>query len=193
VSFILDALRKAEHDRLRAHVPTIATVHGEPGRRRPLWPWLLSGVLLLNAAVGIAVFRAARVDRGPNAVVASPPPVAPKALPAAPPAPLAAPSPGSSRETAHRAPATPSGPSSGNARLERSAPSPEPGARPGRKVSEMKLEVLVYSENVAERAVYIDGQRYVEGDRIAGGLTVAEIVRDRVVLRGNGQRFVLKQ
>ena len=197
MSFILDALKKAEHDRLRARVPSIATVHEGPQRRRPLWPWLLTGAVLLNAAAGLAVFRLARppiarVGRGTTAVVASPPPVGTQGLPAAPPVAPAMPPP-VSRETTPQAPASVPDPPARTARLERSAPAPEPGPRARRPVSEMKLEVLVYSENTAERAVYIDGQRYVEGDHIAGGFTIAEIVRDRVILRGNGQRFVLKQ
>jgi general secretion pathway protein B len=198
VSFILDALKKAEHDRLPARVPTIATVHGAPERRRPMWPWILSGVLLLNAVLGVAVLRhvrqpSARVDHETHAVGASPPPVAPTALPASTPAPTAAPATAPSREAFHRAPAPLPGASPPDARLERPAPPPETGARSRRNASDMKLEMIVYSENAAERVVYIDGHRYVKGDRVAGGLTVTEIVHDGVVLSGNGQRVVLKQ
>ncbi len=56
----------------------------------------------------------------------------------------------------------------------------------------MKLEVVVYSENPLERAVYINGRRYVEGQSVDGRLVVEKIVRDGVVLRGGGQRFLLR-
>jgi len=55
MSFILDALKKSEKKRETAEVPNLHTVHGEspppPRKRRPLWPYLLIAVLLLNAGV----------------------------------------------------------------------------------------------------------------------------------------------
>lgn len=55
MSFILDALKKSEKKRETAEVPNLHTVHGEspppPKKRRPLWPYLLIAVLLLNAGV----------------------------------------------------------------------------------------------------------------------------------------------
>jgi len=59
-------------------------------------------------------------------------------------------------------------------------------------VPALKLEVVVYSENPAERAVYINGHRYVEGQSVAGRLVVEKIVRDGVILSGGGQRFRLR-
>src|SRR5262245_58710615 len=55
MSYILDALKKAEQVRQRAtRVPTLATVHRAPAAstpRRPLWPWIAGGLLLINTVV----------------------------------------------------------------------------------------------------------------------------------------------
>jgi type II secretory pathway component PulC len=53
--------------------------------------------------------------------------------------------------------------------------------------------VLVYSDETAQRAVYINGQRYVEGQRVGGQVLVEQILRDGVVLAANGKRFTLRQ
>jgi general secretion pathway protein B len=51
VSYILDALRKAERERQVATVPTLATVH-QPAKAAPhrLWPWIVGAVVVANAA-----------------------------------------------------------------------------------------------------------------------------------------------
>jgi Type II secretion system protein B len=57
MSYILDALRKAEQKRqLAAKVPTLATVHRHPAAVRPpirmrLWPWVAGAVIVVNAGV----------------------------------------------------------------------------------------------------------------------------------------------
>lgn len=54
MSYILDALKKADRQRHLAQVPTVATIHRTPatGSRRP-WPWIVvvAVVVLVNAAV----------------------------------------------------------------------------------------------------------------------------------------------
>ena len=51
MSYILDALKRAERDRRLAPVPTLATVHSSAHRTRPRWLWVGGGVLLVNAIV----------------------------------------------------------------------------------------------------------------------------------------------
>src|SRR5262245_25323258 len=52
MSFILDALKKAESERSRAWGPVLVDVRIAPPRRRlPAWAWALGGVLLANLAV----------------------------------------------------------------------------------------------------------------------------------------------
>ncbi len=58
MSYILDALKKAERERHLAKIPTLDTVHrrSSPPRRR-LWPWIGAAVVLANAAVLIWFLR----------------------------------------------------------------------------------------------------------------------------------------
>jgi len=54
MSFILDALKKLEQKRHRGSVPDLMTVHVPVQRetkKRPVWPYLIIGALLLNAAI----------------------------------------------------------------------------------------------------------------------------------------------
>lgn len=57
MSYILDALRKAEQKRqLAAKVPTLATIHRQPVAVRPpirlrLWPWVAGAVIVVNAGI----------------------------------------------------------------------------------------------------------------------------------------------
>ncbi len=52
MSFILDALKKAESERSRASGPVLVDVRIAPPRRRlPAWAWALGGVLLANLVV----------------------------------------------------------------------------------------------------------------------------------------------
>ncbi len=56
---------------------------------------------------------------------------------------------------------------------------------------EMHLDIHVYSTNPAERFVFINLQKYVEGQTLKEGPTVEQITRDGVVLNNRGMRFVL--
>ena len=52
MSYILDALKKAEQQREFGQVPGIDSLHEQPGQRPPRrWPWVLVAALLLNALV----------------------------------------------------------------------------------------------------------------------------------------------
>ncbi len=83
MSFILDALKKSEKKRETAEVPNLHTMHGEGPpllkKRRPLWPYLLIAVLLLNAGV-LLWYVFFRVEPQAVAVLAEPA----SALPAPP-------------------------------------------------------------------------------------------------------------
>ncbi|HEY3067719.1 MAG TPA: general secretion pathway protein GspB [Methylomirabilota bacterium] len=64
MSYILDALRKAERDRQTTPVPTIDAVHAPFLVERTIrfWPWLVAGALAVNVVVLVAVFRPRGVD-----------------------------------------------------------------------------------------------------------------------------------
>ncbi len=56
----------------------------------------------------------------------------------------------------------------------------------------MTLDVLVYSERSAERMVFINSRKYVEGQRVDGRVLVEEITRGGAILSYEGQRFLLR-
>jgi type II secretory pathway component PulC len=60
-------------------------------------------------------------------------------------------------------------------------------------VAKLKLQMVVYSDVPAERLVFINNQKYVEGSSIDGTLRVESINPDSAVLSHQGQRFVIRQ
>ena len=64
---------------------------------------------------------------------------------------------------------------------------PTPAERAG-----LKLEALIYSDVPAQRMVFINGRRYLEGDTVDGRLRVEEIQEDGVALSDQGRRFTLR-
>lgn len=103
MSYILDALRKAERERHLGQPPslTVPSLPAEPGQRR-LGLWLAVGVGLgLNAA--LLVFLLTRAPPASTPVVAAPPAPMATATPAPPPAPPALPP---AKETSEKAEAT---------------------------------------------------------------------------------------
>jgi type II secretion system (T2SS) protein B len=64
---------------------------------------------------------------------------------------------------------------------------PAPSEPPG-----LKVEALIYAETPAQRTVFINGRKYVEGDSIDGRLRVEEIQEEGVVLSEEGRRFTLR-
>jgi general secretion pathway protein B len=138
----------------------------------------------------------------PRAAVSPPPAAAPRAPIAAPPAPrvvaplvsIPAVAPPSRPTPAARPPVVASAP-----RTERVlGPTPMPTAPPIAATEphgdpKLKLEVLVYSDVVSERMVFINGRKYVQGDTVAERARVEEIQADGVVLSEQGRRFTLRQ
>ena len=60
-------------------------------------------------------------------------------------------------------------------------------------MAKLKLQMVVYSEVPAERLIFINNQKYVEGSSIDGALRVESINPDSAVLSHQGQRFVIRQ
>ncbi|HEX7215365.1 MAG TPA: general secretion pathway protein GspB [Methylomirabilota bacterium] len=259
MSYILDALRKAERDRGLPRVPTLATVHqpaAAPARRR-LWPWIAGVVVFANAVVlawlmsgtrapELSVRQAPAPSRAAPAPVTSPAPPAPASpadadsvAAAGPPADerrrppaevrpegTTPPPAGSARpETDIRPPAAPAAAATAPAwpsvaptaetpppkraaaavrqSPERVSPSRPPApvadkaaAAPSAAASEilekMNLQAVVYSDNPRERIVFINNQKFVEGQSIDGTVTVERIMPDGVVLTAQGERVTLR-
>lgn len=202
MSYILDALRRAEADRERErglvpglHTPAVAGNPAAPtaGPRRWL-PWAGGGLLLL-AGLGTGAWWAG----SPPDVPASPPaPVA--AAPAAPPLPAVvpvAPPPASASLPA----ASPYLPPAPPPAAVVAAPAPAPAALAPiprlaelpealrRELPPLAISGSVYSDDPASRFVMINGEVAREGARLGAELVLEEIRPRELVLRFKGQRF----
>lgn len=69
-----------------------------------------------------------------------------------------------------------------------------PTAAPARTEAsgQLRLEVIVYSEERARRLAFINGRKYVEGDQLLDGARIQEIQPNAVVIVDDGRRVVLK-
>ena len=97
MSFILDALRKSEHERQRQVGPGITDIRAAAAARSGLPPWamILGGLLLINVLVVVALAFRGRSDEGASgAAVSAPtatPPSAPLSTSVTPPVPAMSP------------------------------------------------------------------------------------------------------
>ncbi len=248
MSFILDALRKSEHERQRQLGPTIAELPvARPGARVPGWIWIaLAGLLALNVAIlGWFLLRepagppplAQDAARTPPAPAPAPTPVAtaapavstPTSAPA--PAPVAAPITAPAVDSPLPAPAVAPGernvrplvveaapsqpadmptfaaPEAPDPALLPVAPPPAPRSPPSvaagvpsidqlpaqatAGLPALNLDLHIYANQPAQRAVFINGARYREGDALPGGARVQQITPEGAVLSYGGQRFLL--
>ena len=262
MSYILDALKKADRDRHPVAVPTLATVHRTPAplRRRLLWPWIAAAVIVVNAVVWLWLLRPTpSVPDGAlvsmtRAPATSPAPATPvQAAPARPVEPVttpdspdkgvvaAAPSqapPSATRSApsvplsrweqnlvaAPRAATKPARVTSAGTAAPRSASPPKPETAPEKSpapvvasapvkplerdpatppasqeppvpqevIAKLHLQVLVYSEVPSGRLVFINNQKYVEGQRIDANLVVERITSDGVFVSYQDKRVFLR-
>jgi general secretion pathway protein B len=214
MSFILDALRKSEIERQRQNGPSIVEIPvAREDRRLPIA--LVAIGLLLAVNVGVLLFFLLR-DSGSPAVEATPAVavVAPPAV--ATPAPLPPGVPPAAMDPAFGPSALPGLAFEEPATLPPDAPDPtllpdapiDPGDAgvtysPGPQVVEslprqaaaglpaLSVDLHIFSDEPAKRAVFINGRRYTQGDRIIEGPMVEEITPEGAVLRHRGQRFLL--
>jgi general secretion pathway protein B len=112
MSFILDALKKAEAERQRQTGPTLLEVRvAQPRRRFPLWTLVIGALLIINILVLVAF-----VLRRPAPATEPMPTPAPSATAVSPPAPAAVPvAPPAASAPAAPAQAAPAGPAPGAA------------------------------------------------------------------------------
>lgn len=210
MSYILDALRRAEADRERER-GQVPGLHTQPlagaqaaGPRRWL-PWA-GGGLLLVAGIGAGVWWAS----GPQeaAVPAPLPPVA--QAPAAEVAPMSAPAPApvASAPTAEPAasaspylPAVPPPAAVAPRPVPAAEPAPAPAAEAPiprlaelpestrRQLPQLAISGSVYSDNPASRFVMINGEVMREGAALGADLVLEQIRPRELVLRFKGQRY----
>jgi general secretion pathway protein B len=214
MSYILDALRKAERERTRGVVPGLDAQQAEapPLRSRRAWPLWIGFALLVNAVVlGWLMWPQAESPSAPAAsamapVIAKTPtaPVAPVPVaPAAPtpPTPVAEQSPevAAVPEPAPPAAAEPAAipePEQSAGIAEDSAAVPlwnelSPGQRAA--LPKVTVDVHVYADDPGQRFVLINMRRYMEGERLPEGPTLDTITEDGVILSHNGVRYRLER
>lgn len=219
MSFILDALRKSEHERQRSTVPGLSQVPlATPAAQLPRWTLVVIGllaaaVLVLGAAwwqssrepATIAVAATPMIERR----VELPPPVA--TSPPQPPRPfitapaeqtrgtaLAAAADAGSADEADDAPrfAEPDFAARGTepapaARDEPALPSAAALIADGVVLPPLRLELHAFAEQPRDRFVFINGRKYLEGERIVEGPQIVSIERRGAVLSHAGHRFLL--
>lgn len=225
MSFILDALRKSEHERQRRAGPAIADI--AIVQRRSGTPLILSivGVLLLINLV-VAAYFLMRDETPAAAAIAAPGPVrtpdpeiavhqaddaAPAVEPTAVVRSLAAEAGPSGPPAAADAAPPPAPdplllPPAPHATAQQPTPRPRPAADgttdfvprldtlPPQVTSGLpvlNLDLHIFATNPAQRAVFINGRRYQEGDSLPEGVDVVAITTEGAVLRHRGQRFLL--
>lgn len=207
MSFILDALKKAESERHRHVAPVLMDARVAPPRRGlPAWAWVLGAVLLVNLVLlGVVLWRS---------------PAAPVAAPAGQPAPAeaagaVAPSPATAARPAP-APATPAAPALPGATPVTPSASVTPPALPasarapvatpafdalptlhelrasGVSLPDLQLQLHAWSPEASERSVLLNGQRLREGEYTPNGVKVEQITATGVVLEAVGRRFRLE-
>lgn len=204
MSYILEALKKADQQRSRGEVPDIRASHlveGDRGRYRRLGMALFLLFLLIQ---GLLLFFYLREET---------PPVAARAEPAVASTPTAAPAP--------VVPAPPVPVESGRpaaivleppAPVEATRPVPAVSTAPVRQAIEevpelsldtwqqgsaavqqlgakLSLDVHVYAEQPSQRFVLINMTRYREGDRLEAGAVLERITARGVVLSYRGEVF----
>lgn len=220
MSYILDALKRAEAERSRGEVPNIHapavpvgdTEHEGPGPRS--LAWLGAGLGLVLLAVAGWWGWSAGPTAMPGDVAVSP--TMPGATPSLTAPPLTTPpTPAPARRAEAPQPATVVSPTPSSPLVFKPLPSdpvasPPPRSAAARPASEERVHQLKdlpndiraalpavavggasYSENPASRMLIINGQIYHEGDKLTPELTLQQIQLRSAVLSFRGYRYAI--
>jgi general secretion pathway protein B len=205
MSFILDALKKSEEERLRQQNPsTLPTALPRSNGRTPAWVWALLCLLVVNLVVLAVVLLKPRADV--PTIAATPVVVAAAVVPtetitkAAPSAPKlngvdeeAAPDSQGSGIATQSAPVTtpPSLPASLPASVPASVPTRNQQLAAGANLPPATLNLHVFDADRTKRFVLLNGERLREGDTNRDGLTVVTITPEGVVLSFGAASFAV--
>ena len=221
MSYILDALRRADAERERGAVPSLHTQQygalpgdGDDPARRGRLPTIVAALLAAALLAVLAWHYVGGPTAPPPTVQAAltPPPVAVAARPvevvpsasaaAAAATPSAPPSPAATRRASRREPTTssatpPATPSTGNA----TTPAPAAGDRVyamadlpddvRRDLPKLAFGGASFSSDPGSRMVILNGQVFHEGDGITRGVVLQRVNRKSAILVVRGYRFEL--
>lgn len=217
MSFILDALKKSESERVRKRSPDISDVPvAAHGRRSPRWLWLIGVLLVVNAIALTALLLRPQESSQPAGPAAEPA----TAAPANPPEPAARPLPAavSATGTAPDEPRASRQPETEPRPEPRDEPSPQsdvapaaveaepaPRRRPvetlltfndvrasgAADIPDLHIDLHVYSDSAPDRFVFINMNQYRESAVLSEGPTLREITPEGVVLEYRGTTFLL--
>ena len=218
MSFILDALKKSENERQQQSGGEFSSVPTSPGDARPArWLWLLAALLAINVAVLLGILMR------PDVSGTSAPEFEEVQLPATPAAkepgaaePAATASfadrveqarrqqpPQTAAESISEANAGPA------AQATPAPPTPQTSAAPGSReriptieelrlngtlqLPELHIDIHVFSQNPADRFVFINMAKHREQSQLEEGPVVREITADGVILQYQGRSFLLSR
>lgn len=214
MSFILDALRKSEHERQRTALPSLAHVPVAPTPAQvPRWAlFVIAGLVAAVLVLGVAWWQTTRTAAPSTPVAAggsSPPVVVERALPLPAAAPTAPPARPQATVATTRSLADTAGSSAVEPRAQPvqtpppapPAPAPVTDAAPlpsaasliaeGVVLPPLRLELHGYAEQPSARFVFINGRKYGEGERLADGPDLVAVEPRGAVLSYAGRRFLL--
>jgi general secretion pathway protein B len=220
MSFILDALRKSEIERQRQSGPTVAEFPvAREDRRLPIALIAIGVLLALNVAVVLFFLLRREPEReaAPPAQAAAAAPVSVSSPASVAPAPPRAGAAGDAyaQEGAdpyadvpaelYGEPATlpPDAPDPTLLPPSQAAAPPTVAFTPSPTVEDaasvlastglppLTVDLHIFTDDPAKRAVFINGRRYIQGAQIAEGPVVEQITRDGAVLSYRGRRFTL--
>ena len=204
MSYILDALRKADAQRARdpargIHAqPPLAPVAAAGNRHREYWVWGGVATLILLASAWLWFGAPAVSPARAPAAQASPPPAvarnAPAPAPVAPATVLMPPAPAPVVVVAPKATVVVAAPPVA------AAPVAAPAAERTYSLAELPADVQqtlpkfsvsggVFSENVAQRMLVVNGQVFNEGSEIAPGVVLEQIRAKVALLKFRGLRI----
>jgi hypothetical protein len=214
MSYILDALKKAEQERGSTQMQTVTAGHAERPLYRYRW-WPIAGAVAI-CVVAIAIILLFYPERNGQAPIPDQTSAAKQADIRPTPEPLQpVPAAIAPQENVNQRPAEISAsapkpipivpkiePAPAAAREQR-ATSPRPDAPPSPEkaepasvtlqeaMSKMTLTALMYSDVPSERVAFINGRKFKEGDLVEGRYRVEKIALEGVELSFQGERLLL--
>jgi general secretion pathway protein B len=198
MSYILDALRRADAERERGSIPGI---HAQPvplaspdGQAQPParpWAWTVAGIALALLAAALA-WRLLSAEDNAQPIAAAPAVVSPPAPPPSPVAPAprpVAPQPALPAPVLAHAPlAPPRAAAPADARVYAQHELPDEIRH---QLPTLTVGGSMYSDDPAHRMLIINGQIYHEHDQLAPQLTLEQIKLKAAVLKYKSYRYVI--